>query len=347
MSTARTIALMGDTMLGRGVAERLRKVGPHRLFAPEVQEAVAAADLAVLNLECCVSDRGEPWRSPGKLFHFRAPPGAVEALTWLGVDCVTLANNHAVDFGFTALTDTVALLARAGIRAVGAGATLEQARAAAVLDARGMRIGVVGVTDHPREFAAGTTRPGVAHADLRVGVPEWLSAGVARLRRDTDAVLVTPHWGPNMITTPLRYVRRAAASLTAAGATVVAGHSAHVFHGAAGPVPFDLGDFLDDYAADPRLRNDRGLLFVVTLDASGLREVTAVPLVLDFGYTRLAEGRDWDWIRDRFTAACVSLGTPVEVAAGRLVVRQPGRRPASTASGASNTSATTPATHAR
>jgi poly-gamma-glutamate synthesis protein (capsule biosynthesis protein) len=54
-------------------------------------------------------------------------------------------------------------------------------------------------------------------------------------------------------------VRTAAEALVAAGATLVAGHSAHIFHGVAGRVLFDLGDFLDNYAVDPELRNDLGL----------------------------------------------------------------------------------------
>jgi hypothetical protein len=100
----------------------------------------------------------------------------------------------------------------------------------------------------------------------------------------------------------------------------VAGHSAHVFQGIEGRVLYDLGDFVDDYAVDERLRNDLGLLFLVELDATGPRRIEAVPLKLDYAHTRLAEGRDADWIRERFESACVAYGTQVEQASGRLVV---------------------------
>src|SRR4051812_3836767 len=110
-----TVALAGDTMLGRGVADRLGTADPRGLFSAELREIVTAADLAVLNLECCVSARGRPWDPRGKMFHFRAPPVAVEALRSLGVDCVTLANNHALDFGYDALTDTRRHLADVGL----------------------------------------------------------------------------------------------------------------------------------------------------------------------------------------------------------------------------------------
>ncbi|HEX6262335.1 MAG TPA: CapA family protein, partial [Actinomycetota bacterium] len=98
-----TIALAGDTMLGRGVAERIEERGPRSLVAPEVASLMREADLCILNLECCISDRGEPWPAPGKPFFFRAPATAVETLVDLGVDAVTLANNHALDFGEVAL----------------------------------------------------------------------------------------------------------------------------------------------------------------------------------------------------------------------------------------------------
>ncbi|MER3412240.1 MAG: poly-gamma-glutamate biosynthesis protein, partial [Thermoleophilia bacterium] len=67
----------------------------------------------------CISERGDPF--PGRVFHFRAPPQAVEVLALLGVDCVTLANNHALDFGPQALLDTFSFLEEAGIAWVGAG----------------------------------------------------------------------------------------------------------------------------------------------------------------------------------------------------------------------------------
>jgi len=314
------LALAGDTMLGRKVAAALEATPPEALVAPEVVEVARAADLFVLNLECCVSERGSPWPAPGKPFFFRAPPRAVETLVHLGVDCVTLANNHALDFGTSALLDTLDHLGRAGIAAVGAGPDADWARRPAVLEAGGFRLAVLGVTDHPADFAAGPGRPGVAWADLASGVPGWLADAVRDAGAGADAVLVTPHWGPNMTREPLPYVRGAAAGLVEAGAALVAGHSAHVFHGVAGRVLYDLGDFLDDYAVDSRLRNDLGLLFLVTLDGRGPVRLEAVPLHLGYCRTTLATGQDAAWVRRRFRRACAALGTDVAESDGRLVV---------------------------
>src|SRR5690606_34661181 len=115
------LALAGDTMLGRMVADAIRADGPERIVADEVVELTREADLFLLKRECCVSEHGEPWPDPDKPFFFRAPPAATELLRRLGVDCVTLANNHALDFGVTALLDTFRHLEDAGITWVGAG----------------------------------------------------------------------------------------------------------------------------------------------------------------------------------------------------------------------------------
>jgi poly-gamma-glutamate capsule biosynthesis protein CapA/YwtB (metallophosphatase superfamily) len=317
------LALAGDTMLGRAVGERLTSRGPESLVAPEVADTARAADLFVLNLECCISDRGAPWPDPYKPFFFRAPPVAAEVLTLLGVDCVTLANNHALDYGEEALLDTLAYLDAAGIRWMGAGPDVERAQAPVVLEVAGFSLAVISVTDHPAAYAAALERPGVAYANLwDEDVPEWLVRAIRRARAEADAVLVSPHWGPNMRAEPAPHVRRAAAQLIDAGATLVAGHSAHVFQPVEGRVLYDLGDFLDDYAVDPVLRNDLGVLWLVELDGSGPQSVEAVPLKLDYCYTRLARGDDLEWLEARWASVAPS-GARLTIPVGGGDPREP------------------------
>jgi poly-gamma-glutamate capsule biosynthesis protein CapA/YwtB (metallophosphatase superfamily) len=167
---------------------------------------------------------------------------------------------------------------------------------------------------HQADFGAGQGRPGIAYADVQSGVPDWIRERAAR-------ALVCPHWGPNMTPSPLPYVRSAARELRDAGATLVAGTSAHVFHGVDENVLYDLGDFLDDYRVHRRLRNDHGLLFLVELESDGPRRIEAVPLKVEYAYTRLARGSEAEWIRERFRRACSELGTEVLEEDGRLVAR--------------------------
>jgi poly-gamma-glutamate capsule biosynthesis protein CapA/YwtB (metallophosphatase superfamily) len=315
---ALTLALAGDTMLGRGVAEHLAGGSGGPLLAPELEEIAGDADLFILNLECCVSERGARVREPGKPFFFRAPPAAAERLAQMGVACVTLANNHVLDFGADALEDTLAHLRAAGIAAVGAGPDVAAARAPVVLRGGGLHVRVVSVTDHPSSYAARPGQPGAAFADLRrEGVPAWLRERSAP-GDDADMVIVSPHWGPNMRPAPVAHVRRAAAALEAAGATLVAGHSAHVPHGPSGRTLFDLGDFIDDYAVDPLLRNDLGLLWLVTLDVGGPTRVEAVPLRLEFAHTRPASHDETSLLLALLQRRCAAVGSSVRRDGGRL-----------------------------
>jgi Bacterial capsule synthesis protein PGA_cap len=312
------LALAGDTMLGRGVAAAIRS-GREPLLDPELVALARTADLFIVNLECCISERGEPWHSPGKPFFFRAPPQAAQLLAGWGVHCVTLANNHALDYGRDALLDTFGHLRSAGVAWAGAGRDRQGARGPLWIAAGGRRVALIAASDHPARYAAGPTEPGIAYADLQAGVPGWLTDALAQAR-DADAALCTVHWGPNMTTEPPAYVRRAARRLRDAGATLAIGHSAHVPHGAADRILYDVGDFLDDYAVDPELRNDLGLLFLVELDRDGCR-AEAVPLMLDYCHTRLAEGSDARLVADRFARACVALGGDAELVAGRVRFR--------------------------
>jgi poly-gamma-glutamate capsule biosynthesis protein CapA/YwtB (metallophosphatase superfamily) len=300
------VALAGDTMLGRGVADALAQRPPQSLVDDELAKLTRAADLFVLNLECCISERGAPLP---KTFTFRAPPNAVETLVHLGVGCVTLGNNHAGDYGTEALLDTFEHLRAAGIPWAGTAETVEEARTPVVVDG----LSILAFADHEPGFAASADRPGIAYADLRQGVPDWL-------RERARGALVCPHWGPNMAPSPYPHVRAAARVLQEAGAALVAGTSAHVFQGVAGNVLYDLGDFLDDYLIDWQLRNDLGLLFLVELELDGPRRIEAVPLKLEYAYTRLARGEEAEWIRRRFREACSKLGTEVREEDGRLVI---------------------------
>lgn len=182
---------------------------------------------------------------------------------------------------------------------------------------------VLGFTDHPAGFAARPGQPGVAYADLGTGIPHWLANQVQVLAASNDVELVLPHWGPAMTTSPLPYIRSAAHALIDTGATLVAGHSAHTFHGVAGRILYDLGDFIDDYALDPALRNDLSLLYLVTVSEQGPQRIEAVPLKLEYARTRLANSSERAWIRDRFTRACAAFGTEVKEENGLLVIALP------------------------
>jgi poly-gamma-glutamate capsule biosynthesis protein CapA/YwtB (metallophosphatase superfamily) len=295
-------------MLGRAVA-REPSAG---VWSDELIETCSACDAMVVNLECCISDRGSPTGLiRDKPFFFRSPPAGVEALQAIGTTVAGVANNHALDYGEDALLDTLVHLRGAGIAAAGAGPDEEEARRGALVQAGGLTLGVLALSDHPAEFAAGPELSGIAYADLRRDLPDWVPAELARLRARADLVLAFPHWGPNMTSHPADWQRRRAAELLEAGADAVAGHSAHVFHGIGdGLVLYDLGDALDDYAVDRDLRNDLGILAFWRPDERP--RVELVGLALDFCRTGVATGADAEWIAARLARACQELGSTVE-----------------------------------
>jgi poly-gamma-glutamate capsule biosynthesis protein CapA/YwtB (metallophosphatase superfamily) len=317
------IGLLGDVMLGRGVAETLGHSRPASVWAEELRELTASLDLVVCNLECCISRRGVPTTLiPDKPFFFRGPPRAVEALKAANVGAVSLANNHALDFGEEALADTLEALRAARIATAGAGRGPDAAHTAAVVPIGRLRVGLVAVTDDPAQYAVAAEHWGVAHAPLRDRAPPWLLEQISSVRERCDLVIVFPHWGPNMATGPARWQRRLASEFRAAGADLLAGHSAHAFHGVGwsdGPALYGLGDALDDYSIDPELRNDLGVLAIWRPHAEAQLEL--VGLRLEYCHTRVAEGQDADWIAARLERACRELGTSVtRVAEQRFTV---------------------------
>ena len=314
MGATPTIGLLGDVMLGRAVAEKLDSAPAADVWSPDVCEACRACDALIVNLECCVSARGAPTeRIARKPFLFRSPPSAVTALTAIGTSVASLANNHTLDFGDEALIDTLLNLRAGDIAPVGADEEIAGARLGLVIEAGPLRLAVLALTDHPREYEAGDASPGVAYADLRSRLPDWVRTELRRLRSQADLVLVFPHWGPNMTARPARWQRQRAREFLTAGADAVAGHSAHVFHGvaltASGPVLYDLGGALDDYRVDKELRNDLGVLALWRPHAEP--EVELIGLQLGFCQTKLAVGADADWIARRLERACGELGTAI------------------------------------
>lgn len=307
---ALSIGLMGDVMLGRGVGEVLAQRRDSVVWGEQLRSVAASLDLVIANLECCLSMGGRPTRRiAGKPFFFRGPRSAATQLTALGVRAVGLANNHALDFEESALAETLAVLDHAAIAVTGAGRGLADARRPAVLSAAGSRVGLIAFSDHPVEYAAaGDDRLGIAHADLRRETPRWLRDELTRLRETCDVVIAFPHWGPNMAPDPQPWQLPRAAELQDAGAQLVAGHSAHVFHGvrwsAGGPILTDLGDALDDYRVDPDLRNDLGILAIWRPEGEQLE---LVGLRLRYAFTDLASGADADWIAQRLQDSCARL----------------------------------------
>ena len=210
----------------------------------KITPSLGSATISMVNVEMAISDRGSP--VPGKTFTFRAPPSAADTIAAAGVDVVTLANNHARDYGPNALLDTILLLSDRGVVVVGAGETDKEAFTPRTIRLEnGIDVAFIGAAlVVPGGFAASANRVGIADGNDRNRV----LANVRVAAEKFDVVVVTLHWGTERATCPSSTHVTFAEQLLDAGATAVIGHHPHVLQPiefADGKVAvFSLGNFI-------------------------------------------------------------------------------------------------------
>jgi len=316
------IALTGDVMLGRLVNRHViqdEHVPPDAVWG-DVLSLLLSADLRLINLECVISTRGTMWHPRTKPFHFRAHPRAIDVLKAARIDCVTLANNHTLDYGPAALAECLALLDQAGIRHAGAGQDLSAAITPVLLETAAGSIGVIALTDNEPQWEAAADRSGVQFVAYNAqGLLEPYRSRLNRLieltRRDAAWVIISAHVGPNW-GAPAPAMRALAHELIDLGADLYWGHSNHtpegmeVYHGK--PILYATGDFIDDYAVDPIERNDRSFLFIAELDDGRVQRIRLHPVAIEDCRVRRARGAEVRFLQERMRTLSAELGTVVE-----------------------------------
>jgi poly-gamma-glutamate capsule biosynthesis protein CapA/YwtB (metallophosphatase superfamily) len=279
------IAAGGDFTPGDRIAELAASRGARYAWR-SVGPLLRAADIATVNLEGVVSSRGSP--VPDKQFHFRGPrsvlAGAVDAA---GLDVVTVANNHSLDFGPSAFLDTVAALRALRVASVGGGANLAKARRPAIIEAGGLRIAFLGYSDVvPYGFGATSSSPGTAVADSAA-----IRADIGALRKRADLVVCWFHWGEELATMPTSREQEFASACLNAGAKLVLGSHPHVLQPIARPSPrllvaFSLGNFVFPAGSPGTQRT--GVL-EVDVASDGVRGFRLRPATIVDGQPRLSE----------------------------------------------------------
>ena len=217
-----------------------------------VKGVTTRADLFVVNLECPFTARGE--KVP-KNFNFRASPSLVAALESGGVDVVSLANNHLMDYGEVGLADTLSTLDAAKIPHFGAGRSLAAAREPAIVTVKGTRFAFLGYfflgdrNIEPPQVIATPETPGVAghHHDLAL-MKKWLVEDIAAARARADVVIPFFHWGREGKPQPEAYQVELAHLAIDSGAAAVLGSHPHVLQGIetykGAVIAYSLGNFV-------------------------------------------------------------------------------------------------------
>lgn len=311
-----TLGFTGDVMLGRLVNKSVGQVGYAHPWG-NVLPLMQTHDLNIINLETALttSERRVP-----KVFNFKAEPDRVRCLTEARIDIATLANNHVLDFDVAGLTETINVLDEAGIQHTGAGANSEAAKQPVIVNRNNVRIGVIGITDNEARWKAGPDKPGTNF--VRTGDAGEVKNQIQQIRNEVDLLILSIHWGPNMLEFPSSKFIHFAHNLIDNGVDIFHGHSAHVFQGVevynGKLIMYDTGEFIDDYAVDYYLRNDYSFLFEVELYEKSLQKLILTPVYIHQMQVNRATGQDYRNIVQLFKKRSAVFNTIFTEEAGKL-----------------------------
>ncbi|NUU24958.1 MAG: CapA family protein, partial [Streptomycetaceae bacterium] len=246
-----------------------------------ISTTLAQADFAMVNFESAITERGAPEE---KLYHFRAPASALSELGRAGVDVVSMANNHAVDYGPDGLADSVAAAKNPAVPVIGLGADAAAAFKPWIAEANGVKVAFLAASQVQdltnAKYAAGPSKPGIASALTS----DRLVKAVKDAKKQAPVVVVYLHWGNEGDTCPDSRQTGLAKQLAQAGATAVVGTHAHVMQGAGmlggTYVAYGFGNFLW-YGTSPYPNSDDTGVTTLTITNGKVVKEAFTPALVD------------------------------------------------------------------
>lgn len=288
-----TLLFAGDVLFDDSyspmISLKQRENGVRDSFSEELLKEMTDADIFMINNEFTYTDRGEPL--PDKSYTFRSKPENVKYLFEMGVDIVSLANNHTFDFGEVSLMDTLDTLEKAGMPQVGAGRNFEEASAPVYFQAGDIKIGFLAATqiermENPPTRGATDSSSGV----FRCLNPEALYEATREVKKNCDYLVVFVHWGTEK-TDEIDWAQTAQGpGLAQAGADLVIGAHPHVLQGLDSvegvPVVNSLGNFwFNSFTLD-------SCVVKVTLNQEGIKSFQFLPALQEGCKTSLTNGTE-------------------------------------------------------
>ena len=284
-----TLLFAGDVLLSDHVLNAYDKAGGIQGVLDEgIRKQIRGADIFMVNQEFPFSSRGAAVAD--KQYTFRLPPSRVNLLKEMGIDVVTLANNHILDFGTDPLIDSGTTLDVAGIDYVGAGENLERAKKLLLRRVNGTTIGYLGASRvyMDASWAATAGRPGV----FSTYDPRDLVAEIEAAREVCDYLVVYVHWGIERDTKPQEYQRTLAMNYIDAGADLVVGSHPHVLQGVeyynGKPILYSLGNFVFGSS----IPSTALLKVELSEERHGSSTISLIPCTSSAGYTSLVTEED-------------------------------------------------------
>lgn len=314
------IGFTGDIMIGRLVNNQLR-ISPAEYPWGNCLPLLQATMLNIGNLETTFTTSDEKVL---KTFNFKSDPSHVQSLIAGNFHYVTVANNHILDYSLSGFEETLSTLKKAGIGYVGAGANHTEASAPLLFKRGEITCGMLGLTDNEPTWKALAEKPGVRY--IEIGDLSALASEIKQLRNAVHVLIISMHWGPNMVERPPHTFVDFAHRLIDLGVDIIHGHSAHIFQGVelyhGGLIMYDTGDFVDDYYVDPTLLNDRSFFFCVEISKNGFEKLIMIPTKIGSFQVNIATEVDRIETLRRMSQLCAEFHTPTEQKEDCLIIKK-------------------------
>lgn len=279
-SKSAVLLFTGDIMLNRRVEMMMRSNANFKFPFLKIQEDLKKADILIGNLEGPISDKGT---KVGSIYSFRADPQTLEGLTYAGFDVLSLANNHAFDYGKAALEDTLLRLKENGMGYIGAGLNANEAFSPLIKEINGLKIGFLAYTNlGPKAWRAGINSTGLAW--INESSFEELKKNISMARAQTDILIVSLHAGEEYISDPPSLFQVNFAKLAIdSGADIIIGHHPHVvqkneqYNG--GYIFYSLGNFIFDQSFSEKTM--QGQMVEIIIEKGKIKEAKSVDIKLN------------------------------------------------------------------
>jgi poly-gamma-glutamate synthesis protein (capsule biosynthesis protein) len=353
-----TLFLCGDVMPGRGIDQILPHPSAPQIHEPYMRSAIGyvklaeqingpihrpvdfpyiwgfaleefehmAPDAKIINLETAITTNND-WVEKG--INYRMHPKNIPCITAAGIDCCVLANNHALDWGYAGLEETLETLEKAGLKTAGAGRNTEEAEAPAIIPIENKGRVIIfsfgsGSSGIPYNWAADNDRPGINRlSNLSDKTICHIAAMTKAIKRPGDIIVASIHWGSNWgYRIPPEHIEFAHNLIDEAAIDIVHGHSSHhplgieVYQNRL--IIYGCGDFLNDYEGihgKEQFRGDLALMYFPVVDPSTgeLLRLSMTPTQTRRFRVNRATKDDAHWLQDILNREGDRFGTGVEL----------------------------------
>lgn len=240
-----TLSFIGDIMTDSYIGQYIMDYGNDYPWQ-HVSRILNADDITFANLETSVSERGKTYKPEG--FGFRSKPSTLEGIYNAGIDTVSLANNHSLDFGEEALIDTMSYLSQYNINYVGAGIDKTAAEAPIIINSKDYTVGFIAYNSIIPWESWKASEQSSGTASFSKNDTDNIMKNIEQIKDTCDLLFVVLHWGVEYSNTPEEWQIQLAHQIIDAGADGVIGHHPHILQGIEiykeKPILYSIGNFV-------------------------------------------------------------------------------------------------------